>query len=878
MLLDNYKWEPSGDEKITLKVRLTSWEFFLIAHSRGVLQVTISDAKHNVSSEYYWKRNIRLSTLRETTVHAAQESEYLPVIGPQTSGDVSKISLDNSLAQASVESGMESDVTFVSHGITEDTRPQDSDLISEKDILEAITVVAGDTSPFTVTFGPLLGYGIAGKVYQCYNHKTGKIVASKVLPISSENSFRQCLREIFAVKDLSHKHIIEFIGCDYVPAAAGNPLPQVRIFTAFAAGGSVARIVKSYGALSESVATNYIKQVLEGILYMHANGYTHRDIKGANLLLSTTGDIKIADFGSCKHFKLSVEDTELGSPTGQGTINWMAPEIINGVDGNVNWCATDIWSVGATLIELLSGRPPWNDATSSATVMIQIASMNPLDSLDSAIRDGISNKCKAFLKRCFTRDPNKRPTAKELLQDPLMKPTRSIGSELAYIFRDFYSQQVWRLRRIRVLEVLSLGFEGPSASARSSRSIYHSARAQEQELLSVNDIRRVIILCRKHLEATTILADDIMWSLRTLWGQWGNSSDLLLHRMQKTEELVMVPSSAPNTVNSNSSSQPKSWDARLLESIDLECLRTIGFCEEAARDSIRSEDPTRSQGLVISALRALKGIFGHSSAPLPAPIRPAPKTSLVVEDGVEVVEVDSNQQALLQSGMLLRWLAEARCRIEESNENTYPPSLSKYDCVMCTWRHAHQLGISISNCLLGLQTILLSCSAFSKHKKEWNSEFTQFDEGSLSQLLSYTAIATVSRAIRIHNAVCLLNEGRFFANMDSLLYEQSEARGDISDTLEDSMEFEETDEYNQLVVMALADYSPENDNELQLQEGDLIVVRHQHDSGWWEGETNGRIGWFPSNYCVIQHTLFPIEEEEPMSSRSDTTLDTSWQS
>eukprot|EP01138_Halocafeteria_seosinensis_P006848 gb/GECG01007002.1/.p1 GENE.gb/GECG01007002.1/~~gb/GECG01007002.1/.p1 ORF type:complete len:873 (+),score=88.65 gb/GECG01007002.1/:1-2619(+) len=852
-------------------------------------QVAMPDNGSNQISEFYWKREISLSVMEDSSSAPAEEGGTLPLLQggiTLTNGE----QLEGSLNQPSIGSVVESDATFVSHGITQDVLPSEEEAISENAVYEAIGRAGGAPSHFSVSFGPLLGHGIAGKVYQCFDHYTGAVLAVKVLPISSETGLKKCIRELEALQNLSHPNIIRYIGCDYTRANATNPIPELRIFTSFAAGGSIARLVKSYGTLSESVAVQYMRQVFEGLQYLHSNGYAHRDIKGANILLSETSSIQIADFGSCKKLAVSPrESLAPESPSGQGTIHWMAPEVVGGTDGIVNWCAADIWSAGATLLELLSGKPPWSDASSSAAVMIKIASSTPLSSLPTEAKGHLSAQCKDFLEKCFTRDQSVRPSAAELLQHPFMlQRTVETSMSLAYVLRDFFYQEIWRLRKLRVLDVLSLGFEGPTPSARSSRNLYASARVQEQELLCVNDIRRVTIVCRKHLESTAALRDDVMWALRTLWGQWGSASDLLLCRMRNNEELVGLNSCSSEVHQSIRvppflEDETQRWEKSMLETLDVEASRTITICEEAARSSIRAEDAQKSRALIVSALGTLNSIFGHSSAPIPAPIRPAPQTALVEEDGVEVMEVGSNQKALLQTGILLKWLATARFRLRQENECSEQMQVTKYDSVLCTWRHVHQLGISISNSLAALQTILLVCSSCTMNKDVWSQQVQPLDEEHLSRLLSYVSVVTVSRAISVHNALCLLHEGRFLANMEDLLYDNDDGiaefpdpRGDFSLGSQNLFQ-EDTAAYNQLIVMALADYTPENERELPLQAGDLVVVRHQDDSGWWEGETGGVIGWFPSNYCAVQHTLFPIEEES-VSSRSEVGEDSTEQS
>jgi serine/threonine protein kinase len=113
-------------------------------------------------------------------------------------------------------------------------------------------------------------------------------------------------------------------------------------------------ICKAYGKFPENLVGVYMTQVLQGLQYLHDQGVIHRDIKGANILTTKDGTVKLADFG--------VSTSTLSGPDKEaqvvGTPYWMAPEIIQ-LSGATS--ASDIWSVGCTVIELLQGRPPYHN-------------------------------------------------------------------------------------------------------------------------------------------------------------------------------------------------------------------------------------------------------------------------------------------------------------------------------------------------------------------------------------------------------------------------------------------------------------------------------------------------------------------------------------
>ena len=176
----------------------------------------------------------------------------------------------------------------------------------------------------------------------------------------------------------------------------------------YAENGSLLKLVKDVGKIPEDITCTYVRQVLMALAYLHAANIIHRDLKAANILLNGKGDVKLADFGvaavidsSDKHF------TVVGSPY------WMAPEIIQATGHSVQ---SDIWSLGCTVIELLTGEPP-HFGLNPMTAMFKIV-QSP-----APIPRDVSPQMHKFLEACFQKDPEARPPASELLKNPLfVKP------------------------------------------------------------------------------------------------------------------------------------------------------------------------------------------------------------------------------------------------------------------------------------------------------------------------------------------------------------------------------------------------------------------------------------------------------------------------
>ncbi|KAJ6094822.1 hypothetical protein N7467_002335 [Penicillium canescens] len=256
--------------------------------------------------------------------------------------------------------------------------------------------------------GDCLGKGAFGSVYRALNWNTGETVAVKQIKLTDlpKSELRVIMLEIDLLKNLDHPNIVKYHG--FVKSAE-----TLNIILEYCENGSLHSIAKNFGRFPENLVGLYMSQVLHGLLYLHEQGVIHRDIKGANILTTKEGLVKLADFG------VASRTTGLSESSVVGTPYWMAPEVIE-LSGATT--ASDIWSLGCTVIELLEGKPPYHN-------------MQPMPALFRIVNDdhppfsqGASPAVKDFLMQCFQKDPNLRVSARKLLKHPWIVNARRSDS------------------------------------------------------------------------------------------------------------------------------------------------------------------------------------------------------------------------------------------------------------------------------------------------------------------------------------------------------------------------------------------------------------------------------------------------------------------
>lgn len=267
--------------------------------------------------------------------------------------------------------------------------------------------------------GALIGQGSFGSVYLALHAVTGELMAVKQVELPSASGTSQMdqkktnmvealKHEIGLLRDLKHKNIVQYLG-------SNSDDSHLNIFLEYVPGGSVATMLVNYGPLGESLIQNFVRQILQGLSYLHSRDIIHRDIKGANILVDNKGSVKISDFGISKR----VETSTLlnGGKKGaqrvslQGSVFWMAPEVVR---QTAYTRKADIWSLGCLIVEMFTGSHPHPNCTQLQAIF----KIGGSGDASPTVPENAGDDARTFLSQTFLIDHERRPSADDLLASP----------------------------------------------------------------------------------------------------------------------------------------------------------------------------------------------------------------------------------------------------------------------------------------------------------------------------------------------------------------------------------------------------------------------------------------------------------------------------
>ncbi|KAI8915356.1 serine/threonine kinase 6, isoform CRA_a [Powellomyces hirtus] len=247
--------------------------------------------------------------------------------------------------------------------------------------------------------GRALGKGKFGRVYLAREKRSGFVVALKILfkhELANARVEKQLRREIEIQSHLRHPNILRLFGYFY-------DVKRVYLILEYAAKGELYKQLRKYSRFPENRASRYIAQMASALGYLHKKNVIHRDIKPENLLLSTKGELKIADFGWSVHAPNARRQTLCG------TLDYLPPEM---VEGREHTSAVDLWSLGVLSYEFLVGVPPFEDHTSHRATYRRIAQV------DLKFPAYVSEEAQHFIRSLLQYVPEKRLQLDAVVRHP----------------------------------------------------------------------------------------------------------------------------------------------------------------------------------------------------------------------------------------------------------------------------------------------------------------------------------------------------------------------------------------------------------------------------------------------------------------------------
>ncbi|KAL1516557.1 hypothetical protein ABEB36_000461 [Hypothenemus hampei] len=316
------------------------------------------------------------------------------------------------------------------------------------------------------------------------------------------------------MKDCRHPNIIAYYG-SYLRR------DKLWICMEYCGGGSLQDIYHITGPLAEHQIAYMCRETLLGLSYLHGMGKMHRDIKGANILLTESGDVKLADFGVSAQITATINKRK----SFIGTPYWMAPEVaaVERKGGYNQLC--DIWAIGITAIELAELQPPMFDLHPMRALFLMSKSGFKPPTLKD--KEKWSQTFHNFVKVALTKNPKKRPTAEKLLQHPFFQGdmSRRLAIELlqkvnnpSHMFADMEPDEDGAV---------------PNVPQRIASRLTSRPKPQNAQFVDVNSIDQVNNTLQRHEENTADKEENHPWNLTDIMNNVTSVHNCVEHQNQK---------------------------------------------------------------------------------------------------------------------------------------------------------------------------------------------------------------------------------------------------------------------------------------------------------------------------------------------------------
>ena len=252
--------------------------------------------------------------------------------------------------------------------------------------------------PLRYSVSKQIASGGFSDVFLGLSHDTGELICVKQLKTGfAEFDMAAMETEVSLLKRLAHPNIVQYLGTD-----RGE---RFTILLGYVPGGSIALLLLEFGALEEELVTLYVRQAVWGLQYLHSEGIVHGDIKGANILVSDKGEVRLTDFG-CSYCSRSADANCLV----MGTVLWMAPEVCRQEGSNYS---SDIWSLGCTILQMATNKEPWSEKqfehTTPAFYHIATCQQPP------QVPETLCIPMQDVVRQCLQLQASGRPTCDDLL-------------------------------------------------------------------------------------------------------------------------------------------------------------------------------------------------------------------------------------------------------------------------------------------------------------------------------------------------------------------------------------------------------------------------------------------------------------------------------
>nr|XP_058959752.1 testis-specific serine/threonine-protein kinase 3-like [Pocillopora verrucosa] len=256
----------------------------------------------------------------------------------------------------------------------------------------------------------VIGQGSYADVRKAYSIKSEREVAIKIVHKEEDDDGKKSRflkREIEILKWLNHKNVIRVF--DVIDGEN-----KFFIVMEMAPKGDLLSLLLKRYKLTENEAKAMFKSIVDGVLYCHKKGVTHRDLKLENILLSEENEPIVTDFGFARYIG-AASDQRTRSRTFCGSYAYVAPEILQGIpyDG----MASDVWSLGVVLYTLLCGSFPFDD--SNPKTLLQETTSGELEYPTHA--SDLSDQTKDLIKKMLSANVRERITLAEVMDHPWLQ-------------------------------------------------------------------------------------------------------------------------------------------------------------------------------------------------------------------------------------------------------------------------------------------------------------------------------------------------------------------------------------------------------------------------------------------------------------------------